>query len=183
MRTLYNSLLLVLLILSVSLSFSCRKKTICPAYNSAFILGEDEQLQYLTQFTDDSIPELKESLRTFMEKNEFGIVVNVKKKKKWKLINFIPMHMILPLVDSTMMDSTGQIMGPGYNRDMIVYNRKFGDLLIEPKAEVPDSTQIEEDGKKKKKKKKKKDEEEEVEDLETDDPDYDPWSGGDDANW
>lgn len=169
---------------SVLMSFSCRKKTICPAYNSAFILGEDEQFQYLSQFTEDSIPELKESLRTFMKKNEFGIVVDVKKKKKWKLIDFIPMEMVLPLIDSTLLDSTGQMAGPGYNREMIVYNRKFGDLLVEPKPSPMDTTQIEEKGRKRKKKKKKEDEEEELEEMDPDDPDYDPWStGGDDANW
>lgn len=154
----------------------------CPAYNSAFILGEEDQLQYLSQFTEDSIPEIKESLRTFMEKNEFGIVVDVKKKKKWKLLQFIPAEMVLPLVDSTLLDSTGQLPQPGYNREMIVYNRKFGDLLVFKEPAPQDSTAVD-DRSKKKKKKKKDDEEEEFEELDEDDPDFDPWSTGDDANW
>jgi hypothetical protein len=157
---------------------------ICPAYNSAFILGEDEQAQFLSQFTDDSIPEIKESLRTFMEKNQFGIVVKVKEKKKWKLIDFVPMEMVLPLVDSTMMDSTGQIATAPYNREQLVYMRKFGDQLVFNDPSKMDTTQTEEPEGRKKRKKKKKDEEEELEEVDPDDPDYDPWStGGDDANW
>lgn len=156
---------------------------VCPAYNSAFILGEEEQFQYLSQFTDDSIPEIKENLRTFMEKNEFGIVVEVKEKKKWNLLEFIPREMVLPLVDSTMLDSTGQLPQPGYNREMIVYIRKFGDLLVFNEPGKQDTSAVESKGLKKKKKNKKEEEEEEFDELDADDPDFDPWSTGDDANW
>ncbi|QNL22844.1 hypothetical protein HZR84_13150 [Hyphobacterium sp. CCMP332] len=154
---------------------------VCPAYNSAFILGENEQFQFISQFTDDSIPEIKENLRSFMNKNEFGIVVDVKKKKKWKLLEFVPAEMVLPLIDSTLLDSTGQLKQPGYNREMIVYNRKFGDLLVFKEPVKQDSTTVDQKGRKKKKKKDK--EEEELEELDPDDPDFDPWSTGDDANW
>lgn len=161
---------------------------ICPAYNSAFILGEDAQLDMVSQFTSvDSVYELKENLRSYMKKNEFGIVVEVKPKKKQKLLDFVPMEMVLPLIDSALLDSTGQMMEPGYNREMIVYNRKFGEILAFESQFWNDTTQV--DSGKRKRKGKKDDEDEEDEELEDeldpDDPDYDPWSsgGGDDANW
>ncbi len=157
---------------------------ICPAYNSAFILGDDAQFQFLSQFTDDSIPEVKEDLRAFMTKNEYGIIAKVKDKKKWHLVNFVPMAMILPLVDSTLLDSTGQLPIAGYNRDQIVYNRKFGELLVSEKPIERDSISDNNLQKgKKRKKSKDEEEEEEIEEIDEDDPDFDPWSTGDDANW
>jgi hypothetical protein len=182
MKSFLKNVLFILLFLLVSLNFSCRKKMICPAYNSAFILGDDDQFQFLTQFTNDSVPEIKESLRTFMTKNEFGIVVKVKEKKKWKLVDFVPTKMVLPLIDSTLMDSTGQMPMPGYNREQLVYMRKFSDLLVFDEPVAQDSTAAEPQGKKKKKKK-DKEEDEELEELDEDDPDFDPWSTGGDANW
>ncbi len=181
MRNFSKFLFFTFLLLLLSTTFSCRKKMVCPAYNSAFILGEDEQFQFISQFTDDSILEIKENLRSFMNKNEFGIVVDVKKKKKWKLLEFVPAEMVLPLIDSTLLDSTGQLPQPGYNREMIVYNRKFGDLLVFNEPVKQDSTTVDQKGRKKKKKKDK--EEEEFDELDPDDPDFDPWSTGDDANW
>lgn len=178
MKVFANIVLFFFLVFLLGSLLSCRKKMVCPAYTSAFILGQDEQLQYLSQFTDDSIPEIKDELRTFMQKNEFGIVVDVKRKKKWKLLEFVPAEMVMPLVDSTLMDSTGQLPGPGYNRDMIVYNRKFGDLLVFEKPLKRDTTAQEAGAKKKKKK-----EDDEFDELDEDDPDFDPWSVGDDANW
>lgn len=175
MKVFSRTILLCLLIPLVLTVFSCRKKMVCPAYTTAFILGDQEQLQFLSQFTEDSLPELKEELRSFMKKNEFGIVVDVKKKKKWKLLQFVPAEMIMPLVDSTLLDSTGQMFQPGYNRDMIVYNRKFGDLLVFEKPVKKDTSSskqlIEEE------------EDEDADYLDPDDPDYDPWSDGGDSNW
>jgi hypothetical protein len=152
-----NQIPYIFLALFVWSSFtSCQTKMVCPAYHSAFILGEEDQREFFSNFTGDSFPEIKSDLKKFMEKNKYGIVVEVSKKKKMKLHDYIPTEMILPLIDSTLLDSTGNFPGPGFNRDMIVYNRKFGELLARAEARwVLDEKVREESGEGKKKKKKK----------------------------
>ena len=154
---------------------------VCPAYHSAFILAEEDQAEFFSNFViEDSFPDIKSDLRKFMEKNKYGIVVEVSKKKKMKLHDYVPMEAILPLVDSTLMDSTGKIPGaPGYNRDMIVYNRKYGEILA--KAEErweKDAEFMKNQGDGKKKKKKKPKAEDDGEEGESDDEDY--WLSPDD---
>ncbi len=150
---------------------------VCPAYHSAFILGEEDQRDFFSNFEGDSFPEIKSDLRKFMEKNKYGIVVEVSRKKKMKLHDYVSMEMILPLIDSTLIDSTGKLMDqPGYNRDMLVYNRKFGELLVQAEARrALDEEWMKEnpDGKKKKKKKVKPKAEEDPEEE-------DEWSDEDD---
>lgn len=148
---------------------------VCPAYHSAFILGEEDQQEFFSNFEGDSFPEIKDELRSFMEKNKYGIVVEVSKKKKMRLLDFVSMETVFPLIDSTMLDSTGSLPQPGYNRDMMVYNRKFGERLREAQARWElDAKWMEEnpEGVKKKKKKKPKAEEDEDEDEFSDDDFY-----------
>ena len=83
-------------------------------------------------------------------------------KKVFK-IHFLLLIQVLPIIHL-----------PGYNRDMLVYNRKFGELLQEAEARwALDEEWMKEnpDGKKKKKKKKKPKAEE--------DDDEDEWSDED----
>lgn len=159
---------------------------VCPAYHSAFILDEEDQRAFFSNFSEDSSGQvaIKDNLKKFMEKNKYGIVVEVERKKKMKLMDYIPRELAFHMMDSTLLDSTGTMELPGYNRDQVVYNRKFGNLLAKQEErwkKIEEYKKAQAEAEKAKKEKKSKNEDEDEEEWSEED---DLWlDSDDDSGW
>lgn len=136
-----NSLLIdLVLIFSVATMFSCKSNYICPAFESAYILDQPTRHQKFSLFDEDTLP------RVFaVNKNKFGIIQNVKYKKKRDELQTVKMETIFPQVEppDTMLlaeqdISPRDMINEGdrpvnhYNVDQIYYMRHFGQYLPMP---------------------------------------------------
>jgi hypothetical protein len=171
---------------------SCHNKITCPAYQSKFILDEDEFKNQFSLFEADSTPKQKLGK---VKKSKYGIIVQKPFKKKYNDMKTIAMKTVYPetsdslliawvLPDSLSTDSLGasRVYHSPYltlfNNDQALYDAMYGHLLQAPrssKQEIQEDMKVEEqetapiEEKKKKKfrlfKKKHRNEEEPAEGL------------------
>ena len=81
------------LMLLVTLTvFSCQKKLVCPAYQSAFYLDKEKTEDFFSLFGEDSLPKSD----FFVNKNKYGIIVKVKYKKRQQAMKTVKMKTIFP---------------------------------------------------------------------------------------
>jgi hypothetical protein len=174
----------------VILIVSCHNKITCPAYQSKFILDEDEFKNQFSLFDVDSTPKQKLGK---VKKSKYGIIVQKPFKKKFNEMKTIAMETVYPetsdslliawvIPDSLSTDSlgAGRVYHSPYltlfNNDQALYDAMYGHLLMAPRSsrqEIQEDMKIEEqetqpvEEKKKKKfrlfKKKKRKEEEPAE--------------------
>lgn len=72
--------------------FSCQKKLVCPAYQSAFYLDKEKTEDFFSLFGEDSLPKSD----FFVNKNKYGIIVKVKYKKRQQAMRTVKMKTIFP---------------------------------------------------------------------------------------
>jgi hypothetical protein len=86
-----NKILGITLVLVLTI-FSCQRKVVCPAYQSAFYLDKEKTEDFFSLFGEDSIPKSDVTVN----KNKYGIIVKVKYKKKKESMNTVKMKTIFP---------------------------------------------------------------------------------------
>lgn len=158
---------------------ACTERTICPAYQSAFIHDEKALHAKFSYFKEDSTPKIRET-----DKSRFLVIEPVAYKKRLRELRTIPMIDIYPVppdsaafdqelmlaerdvIDSTKLTASARdsihpgLIGP-FNIDQQLYMYYLEDILLLPDARA--QMDLKYDRKKNKKKKKKKDKEKAVE--------------------
>lgn len=131
------------------LAWSCAERTICPAYQSAFIHDKDALTKHFSYFKEDSTPKLLTA-----SKNKFGIGERQPYWKKVRSLNTVKMETIYPqlddstqlagdivlmaemdVVDSVALDSTAvNEIGwtEHFNVEQEFYFHYFNDILVYP---------------------------------------------------
>lgn len=145
--------------------FSCQRKYVCPAYQSAFVLDEDKTERFFSLFGQDSLP--KDDF--FVSKNKFGIIEDVNYRKRKERLKTIKMENVLPppsdsvllaghdlsAMDSTGIDSLFTLASRRqnrYNRDQKLYMLAMDPYIdFEDPDEVPATNEIVESEEEKKK--------------------------------
>jgi hypothetical protein len=140
---------------------SCHNKITCPAYQSKFILDEDEFKNQFSLFKADSTPKQKLGK---VKKSKFGIIVQKPYKKKFNEMKTIAMETVYAetsdslliawvIPDSLSTDSlgTGRVYHSPYltlfNNDQALYDAMYGHLLQAPrssKQEIQEDMKVEE---------------------------------------
>lgn len=162
--------------------FSCTERTICPAYQSAFMHDERSLTAHFSYFQEDSTPKLRD-----VNKNRFLLVDPVAYNKRKREMQTVVMKDIYPVVDySAMVDERFELLAerdgldsaalallakdsihPGlvgpFNTDQELYMYYLRDVLILPDARESMVEDAEKKALEKKREKKKKSEEEEAE--------------------
>ena len=141
---------------------SCHNKITCPAYQSKFILDEDEFKNQFSLFQADSTPKQKLGK---VKKSKYGIIVQKNYKKKFNEMKTIAMETVYPetsdslliawvIPDSLSTDSlgTGRKYHSPYltlfNNDQALYDAMYGHLLQAPRTsrqEIQEDMKIEEE--------------------------------------
>jgi hypothetical protein len=80
------------LLSAVILLASCTRRTVCPAYQSMFILDPDVRLHTFSLFGEDSLPKAEVQVN----KNSYLVIKPINKKRKEKMLHNIPMATIFP---------------------------------------------------------------------------------------
>jgi hypothetical protein len=106
-----------LMVLISLLAWSCAERTICPAYQSAFIHDKDALTKHFSYFKEDSTPKLLSA-----SKNKFGIGERQPYWKKVRSLNTIKVETIYPQLD----DST----------------QLAGDIILQAEMDVVDSVAL-----------------------------------------
>jgi hypothetical protein len=106
-----------LFILIAVLAWSCAERTICPAYQSAFIHDKDALAKHFSYFKEDSTPKLLSA-----SKDRFGIAEKQPYWKKVRSLNKIKMETVYPQLD----DST----------------QLAGDIVLQAEMDVVDSVAL-----------------------------------------
>lgn len=155
---------------------ACTERTICPAYQSAFIHDEKALTARFSYFKEDTTPKIRE-----VDKSRYLIVNPVAYKKRVREMRSIPMIDIYPVPDDSvafdedmmyaerdvldtaqLTASAKDTLHPGlkgpFNIDQELYMYYLQDILLLPDARA--QMDLKYDRKKKKKKKKEKKEEE-----------------------
>jgi len=78
------------------LAWSCAERTICPAYQSAFIHDKDALTKHFSYFKEDSTPKLLTA-----SKNKFGIGERQPYWKKVRSLNTVKMETMYPQLDDS----------------------------------------------------------------------------------
>ena len=145
----------------VILVVSCHNKITCPAYQSKFILDEDEFKSQFSLFEADSTPKQKLGK---VKKSKYGIIVEKPFKKKFNEMKTIAMETVYPetsdslliawvVPDSLSTDSlgAGRVYHSPYltlfNNDQALYDAMYGHLLQAPrsaKQEIQEDMKVEE---------------------------------------
>lgn len=140
-----------MLMLSLTV-FSCQKKLVCPAYQSAFYLDKEKTEDFFSLFGEDSLPKSD----FYVNKNKHGIIVKVKYKKKQQSLRTVKMKTVFPpttdsllLADNNMaeMDSASvdTLFSQQY-KDKFRFNRdqKLYMLAMDPyfEYEDPDNPEV-----------------------------------------
>ena len=146
----------------VILVVSCHNKITCPAYQSKFILDEDEFKNQFSLFDPDSTPKQKLGK---VKKSKYGIIVQKTYKKKFNEMKTIAMETVYPetsdslliawvIPDSLSTDSIGagrRYHSPYltlFNNDQALYDAMYGHLLQAPRSsrqEIQEDMKIEEE--------------------------------------
>ena len=130
----YRILFLFLWLGWLILLFSCQRKYVCPAYQSAFVLDQEKTEDFFSLFGEDSLPKSD----FFVNKNKYGIIVKVKFRKKREQMKTIKMKTVYAppadsflladhnleemdsaSIDSLFMTRSGKLNN--YNRDQRLY--------------------------------------------------------------
>ena len=139
---------ILLLVGFVIFMVSCHNKITCPAYQSKFILDEDEFKNQFSLFEIDSTPKQKLGK---VKKSKYGIIVQKQYKKKFNEMKTIAMETVYPetsdslliawvIPDSLRTDSLGggRVYHSPYltlfNNDQALYDAMYGHLLQAPRS-------------------------------------------------
>lgn len=138
-----------LIVFVALMALSCAERTICPAYQSAFIHDKDALAKHFSYFKEDSTPKLLSA-----SKNKFLVAEKQPYWKKVRSLNTVKMETIYPqlddstqlagdivlqaemdVVDSVALDSTvvNEIgWTEHFNVDQEFYFYYFNDILVYP---------------------------------------------------
>ena len=145
-NVLYTFGLGLFLALSV-IQFSCRRKVVCPAFQSTYILNDSVRHQRFSLFGRDTIPRYD----YWVSKNRYGVVERTPYKRKFEEMKTIPMETIFPKkLDSlgkakydslSLISVNGELPPTRFNMDQEFYLRLFGEYLPQPKDIVEELTE------------------------------------------
>lgn len=135
--------------------FSCQKKLICPAYQSAFYLDKEKTEDFFSLFGEDSIPKSD----FYVNKNKYGIIVKVKYRQKQRSLKTVKMKTVYPpaedsllLADNNMAEMDSSSVDSLFNdsyKDKFKFNRdqKLYMLAMDPyfDYEDPDNPEVDPD--------------------------------------
>jgi hypothetical protein len=83
---------------------SCRKKFVCSAYYSYFILDTIEQTRRYGYFGDDSMP--KKHIMDYSTRESNGLIARANDKRRNKQFKIVEMKMIIPKGEPKAKDSS-----------------------------------------------------------------------------